>query len=484
MNFYQFFQLINEYGQKKIDQLIEKFQKEKPGLSREIINTYINDFEKISKKLPNKDIDKYSWEELETTVDSNRSKPKIKAGKLDPTVTDANLIYNQNNIRVYLGKDKKSCIRYGNGYTFCISARGSRSMYGNYRIEDRGTPYFIFNDNLPKEDNRHILVIFKYPHDRFALAKGYSVTLADNKGEKYYRHFIDISNEYPWVRLLRKFIKDVEPDIVEFIEYYLTNEYNNYKQHTLNDFKIINKKISPYLKLSLRNLLHHEEIYEFINNNKKIVNINVYEINKPGFSLWGSRDGGGECPNMEKVRSLQTKLTMIEETFLFFKNENDILKEIKSSIKTDVQQILATAPECSESISIDKIFFELDKQKNKLKLILNNNQDSFAPEFENIEQMVLNELDDQILVLPYFIVTFGFPQEAIRSEFKNNIDIIDKLKKLEQDYIKQINWIKTAPIDKLKTIKTTDDGNEWHPPRLGNDYREPISERVRKAMEN
>lgn len=476
MNFYQFFQILNEYGQKKIDQLIEKFQKEKPGLSREIISAYINDFEKISKKLTNKDIDKYSWKELETTIDSNRPKPKIKAGKLDPTVTDANLIYNQNNIRVYLGKDKKSCIRYGNGYTFCISARGSRSMYGSYRIEDRGTPYFIFNDNLSKEDNRHILVIFKYPKDN--MQGQYSVTLADNTGEDYYRHFVDISTKYPWVQPLRKLIKDVEPDVVEFIEHHLTNEYNHYKQHILNNFKIINKKISPYLKLSLRNLLHNEEIYEFINNNKKIVNVNIYEITNNNLVY------GEECPHMEKIRSLQTNLTIIEETFLLFKNESDILKEIKSAIKTDVQQILTTATECSELIFINKIFFELDKQKDKLKSILDNDQDSFAPEFENIEQMVLNELDDQILVLPYFIVTFGFPQETVRSELRNNIYIIDILKKIEQNYIKQINWIKTAPVDKLNKIKTTDDGDEWHTPRLDMDYSEPISNRVKKVMES
>ena len=303
-------------------------------------------------------------------------------------------------------------------------------MYGNYRIEDRGTPYFIFNDNLPKEDNRHILVIFKYPKDN--MQGQYSVTLANNTGEKYHRHFIDISNEYPWVKPLRKFIKDVEPDIVEFIEHHLTNEYNNYKQHILNNFKIINKKINPYLKLSLRNLFYDEEIYEFINNNnKKIVNINIYEIGKGHHlprRLLAMDDG---CSRREKILSLQTSFTMITETFILFKSEDDIFKEIKSSIKTDLQYIKSEEPGCE--ISIDKIFHELDKQKDKLKLMLNKNEDSYAPEIEDVEQMVLNELDNQILVLPYYIVTFGFPQEAIRSELENNIDIINKLNSLRRN---------------------------------------------------
>ena len=162
MNFYQLYNLINEYGQSLIETLTQKFQQEEPGLTPTIIRNYIDRFERIKNNLPEKDITKYSWKDLENAVDGYQPKQRIKAGTLDPTVTDANLLYNQNNVRIYLGKDKKSCIRYGNGYSFCISARGKDNMYGHYRITKKGTPYFIFNDNLPKEDPEHVLVLFVY----------------------------------------------------------------------------------------------------------------------------------------------------------------------------------------------------------------------------------------------------------------------------------------------------------------------------------
>ena len=138
MNFYKLYNLLNEYGQSLIETLTQKFQQEEPGLTPTIIRNYIDRFERIKNNLQEKDITKYSWKDLENAVDGYQPKQRIKAGTLDPTVTDANLLYNQNNVRIYLGKDKKSCIRYGNGYSFCISARGKDNMYGHYRITKKG----------------------------------------------------------------------------------------------------------------------------------------------------------------------------------------------------------------------------------------------------------------------------------------------------------------------------------------------------------
>ena len=58
---------------------------------------YQSEFNDISSKLDvsKRDITKYSWKELETTVDANRS-TRIKAGKIDSTVEDSNLLYNNN----------------------------------------------------------------------------------------------------------------------------------------------------------------------------------------------------------------------------------------------------------------------------------------------------------------------------------------------------------------------------------------------------
>jgi hypothetical protein len=154
----------------------------------------------------------YSWKDLENTVDSNRS-TRIKAGKIDVTAEDANLLYNQDGVRIYHGKDKTACIKYSNGYSFCIGARGDRNLYSTYRYHDNsekekvGTPYFVFNDNLDKKDPSHILVIFEFSikmkdSEEF-IPDHYTVTNADNSGDKRYDDFNSIVAEYPWVTLLK-----------------------------------------------------------------------------------------------------------------------------------------------------------------------------------------------------------------------------------------------------------------------------------------
>jgi hypothetical protein len=236
MNFYKLYNLLNEYGQSLIETLTQKFKQEEPGLNSTIIRSYIDRFERIKNNLPEKDITKYTWKDLENTVDGYQSKDRIKAGKLDPTVTDANLLYNQDKIRIYLGKDKKSCIKYGNGYTFCISSRGEDNLYGLYRIVNKGTPYFIFNDNLPKEDNRHLMVLFVYLNGSHSLGgKRYSLTLASNRpeDETKYDTLSEIKGLYPWIQPIENFVDDrkgglgkgdVKIDAAEEIEHYLKEE--------------------------------------------------------------------------------------------------------------------------------------------------------------------------------------------------------------------------------------------------------------------
>jgi hypothetical protein len=68
---------INElFAQKLVDQLIDKFQQEDPGLQPNIIEFYINRFQQIkdSPKVKNKDILTYSWNELKQIIYLNQTK--------------------------------------------------------------------------------------------------------------------------------------------------------------------------------------------------------------------------------------------------------------------------------------------------------------------------------------------------------------------------------------------------------------------------
>jgi len=253
---------LKEYSNKLINDLTAKFKQEKPNLGADIIQAYINRFAQIkdSPRVTEKDITKYNWKDLETVVDANQPK-RIKAGKIndgEPS-KDANLVYNQNGLRIYVGKTKNACVKYGNGYSFCISARGEDNMYHDYRIENQGTPYFIFDDTKSSEqdkngdfiDNTHLLVIFvyhdeditslvaKYPDDDYIAslkqsATTYTVTTADNPGEDKYNTFISIESKYPRLKGLEKIFKPVAVDSKEKAEYDLDRKYNS-KLGYIND---------------------------------------------------------------------------------------------------------------------------------------------------------------------------------------------------------------------------------------------------------
>jgi hypothetical protein len=218
---------LDEYSNKVVNTLVDKFKQEEPSLETDVIKAYINRFDQIksSPKISNKDITKYSWKELENIINSNQPK-RIKAGKINNGEPEnADLVYNQNELRVYVGKDRKACIKYGNGYSFCISARGGEGeeMYTSYRYEEKGTPYFIFDDTKSSKkdengkfiDDYHLLVIFIY-EDR---EMSYSVTKANNKGgEEYFENWDELVKAYPEqpkLKFLKNIIKPVDADSKE-----------------------------------------------------------------------------------------------------------------------------------------------------------------------------------------------------------------------------------------------------------------------------
>jgi len=287
--------ILLEYSRKIVDQLINKFKEEYPGLKDETIMAYITKFNDISSKLDvsKRDITKYSWKELETTVDANRSK-RIKTGKIDVTAEDSNLLYNNNGIRLYHGNSKKACIKYGNGYSFCISARGNDNMYDFYRKEiGTGTPYFVFNDKLPHNDERHVLVIFVFGEEENTrhnlYTRRYTVTTAKNSGDIDYDNINEIISDFPWVKDVASFItphdlSGVEKEMNDF-EDKCKNERSKIHREVINILtnEVIPKKYgSEHLQPlwdSLSNLYtYYPNSYELIMEGKNLYEF-YYHIN-------------------------------------------------------------------------------------------------------------------------------------------------------------------------------------------------------------
>jgi cytidyltransferase-like protein len=186
--------LIREYSVGLINKLIQKYQTEQPNLSTDDIKVAITGFEKIVTKLdPSKrDILKYKWDDLISTTAANQT-TRIKAGKINKNNVDGdvNLIYNKDGIKVYKADSKKACIKYGNGYNFCISSRGKDNLYKDHRYgEERlaGLPYFIFdyNKSFDKDENgkfidtQHLLVILVLEDGKW------EITESDNEPNHMY----------------------------------------------------------------------------------------------------------------------------------------------------------------------------------------------------------------------------------------------------------------------------------------------------------
>jgi hypothetical protein len=244
------FPLLNEYSEATINLLIDKFKSYKNYPNK--IRKYVDAFDKIRDRLPKeeRDIFKYSWEELESVLSDYYQPKRIKAGKIndgEPS-SDANLVYNQNGLRIYAAASLELCVKYGNGYSFCISARGDQNMYQDYRYplgttsDDKisfvGTPYFVFDDTKSSEKNEdgsfvdpeHLLVVFyneeiidydNYSDDEYdgsfeyEAPSSYSVTDADNEGEKKYDDFERVEQVYPRLKGLRDIFKYIEPPYKE-----------------------------------------------------------------------------------------------------------------------------------------------------------------------------------------------------------------------------------------------------------------------------
>lgn len=223
---------INEYSEKIINQLVAKFTQENPELSDNQAKEYIKRFDQIKNNLPvdKRDITKYSWNNLEQTVAANQSK-RIKAGKLnDGEPKDANLVYNKDGLRVYVGNTKQACIKYGNGYSFCISARGDDNLYADYRYEQGGTPYFVFDDTKSSERDEdgefinpdHLVVVFVFENDQ----EPYSTTIADNSETDYWKSFDEMIRYFPRFKDLKNIFQPVEIDQKEYEEFELGEQYS------------------------------------------------------------------------------------------------------------------------------------------------------------------------------------------------------------------------------------------------------------------
>ena len=268
--------IINElFSQKLMQQLIDKFQSEIPNLPEQTIHHYLERFQQIkdSPKVKEKDITKYSWKKLEEIVDSNQPKSIDKNIKIN----NSDLIYNQNKLKIYRANSKQACIKYGNGYNFCISSRGNENQYTNYRLIWKNTIYFVFDEERTKEmlpnnkfvDPKHLLVIMiqrrsydinldagKKYQSNYEPSYEYHITTANNDGETKFKNWKNVEKYQPKLTGLKDLFMITElsdEDKLEQLKMDYTMKLNTYTRDLSQSKEKIPFAITGLNKLDMIN---------------------------------------------------------------------------------------------------------------------------------------------------------------------------------------------------------------------------------------
>ena len=274
------------FSQGVINKLIIKFKQEKPDLTDNQILFYINEFDKMkaSPKISEKDIMKYSFSDLEKLIDSFPKKVNKSLTGLN-NIDSNDIIYDENNLLILKGDTKDKCIRYGRGYSWCISRQDSSNMFNTYRYRyDEINFYFVFDKDKSDTDVNRALVILVDKNHKFYLAN--ASNSGDFAGTKEFT-FKQITEFQPKLNGLQDLFKPLpltskEKDTHNKIKNEISNDnlmdyFNSYDMieayisfgHELTDIQYVN--ISDDLKSKYINLGNILTDNQLSNTNIKLI---------------------------------------------------------------------------------------------------------------------------------------------------------------------------------------------------------------------
>lgn len=197
--------ILNEGFSKNIkDKLIIKYKNEDSNLTDSQILFYIDEFDKYksSPKIVEKDIFKYSFIELEKLIDSFPKKVNKSLTGLN-NLDSNDIVYEENNLLILKGDTKEKCIRYGKGYSWCVSRTDASNMFNTYRYRyDEINFYFIFDKDIT--DNNRSLVLLVDKNCKYYLAN--ASNSGDFAGTKEF-NFEQICSFQPKLKDLKELFK-------------------------------------------------------------------------------------------------------------------------------------------------------------------------------------------------------------------------------------------------------------------------------------
>ncbi len=130
------------------------------------VATMVDDYKHYQKYFPNVKMDQFaSYVDWTERVHAKRDESTYQSrhrdtGSIDIQGEDQkNVLADDEDVLILRGDGEHACVRYGRGYSFCISRPGGGNMYGAYRLSKASTFYFIFFKKIPRENERHIMVL-------------------------------------------------------------------------------------------------------------------------------------------------------------------------------------------------------------------------------------------------------------------------------------------------------------------------------------
>lgn len=195
------YQILNEFSENAIQKIVKKFSNEASEIT---IRAYLKNFEKYKNGISQKDPFQYkTFTEFEQAIDAakgksefekrnldNKSNPKRYADRQD-NLSEA--IAEDDNVTIFKGDEEHKCVKYGKGYSFCISRPYGGNMFGNYRLSKSSTFYFIFFKKVPKSDPKHIMVLDRTKY-------GWEWTFGDNNTKPIEGGFEEVVEKFPVLR--------------------------------------------------------------------------------------------------------------------------------------------------------------------------------------------------------------------------------------------------------------------------------------------
>lgn len=288
--------VLNEYSEKILKQMLDLYKKQKPNLDDEQILYYVKRFDQIKtalkKKVEDKDptvlallprdlksedslkknfyleITRYKrFDELEKLIDGAFSKAQAKKEKeelVNSAETDADKIYDKDNLEIYRGNAEHKCIKYGRNqyYSWCI-ARTQGSMYSGYRFQGVGGKsrmfYFVFDRTRPDrksgsgfEDPFHAVVIHVMENGEYA------VTDATNRGDQPAKTWDDVLKLLPAelgskLKGLQSLFKYIPPSSEEIAQAAMKGKRLSFEQFA--ELSYADKKTYVQANASNRNII-------------------------------------------------------------------------------------------------------------------------------------------------------------------------------------------------------------------------------------